>query len=361
MSLKAWAWDARIAQAFDGFDPQEPRDTSGRWTAGPSGTTNTPHEWEEAFGPGPEPTLSEIHQTRILELNAELAALGKLEDDFNAELDAMDKREVPLTNEEHQEHFAHYLARIESQAKRLQAARDATREAWKGLQTEMATEHAAGVRIVVTDVAQHMDFPVADISYREDSHTFTLNGKTLQAAGLAYLATGKIEIFPHAMTSVNEAEGVMAHEIGHHIFESVVKETGLQRRAAMGTPSQLITTEGGSIKMGSILKPDGTLRESHHAMLPIFAEMGRYDNLQQQLRDEDGVSQYSRDWWAAHDQGTATAHQAQHETFAEITRIVYESKRDTGKMWGSPEAAAVKKTWKQYFTSINRANKKIRE
>jgi len=337
----------------DGFDPAEKRDDHGRWTAG---SANTAAEWEAAFGPGAEPTVHEIHQTRIAELNTELEALGKLEDDFNAAYAETG------SDEEHQRRAQEYAARIDAQAERVQKARDATRAAWQGVKAEMAKEHATGVRIVVSDVARSMDFPIADIEYREDSYNFELNGKKLTAAGLAHLETGKITIFPHAVTSVRDAEGVMAHEIGHHIFESVIKETGLQRRAAMGAPPQMITlSEGAAPKMLSILKPDGTLRESHEGMLPIFAEMGRYDTLGQKLHEEDGVSQYSRDWWASHDSGAATSHQAQHETFAEITRIVYESKRDTGKMWASEEAAKVGRIWKQYFTSINRANKKIRE
>ena len=216
-------------------------------------------------------------------------------------------------------------------------------------------------------VARKLGFPTDKIAYNANPPpTFSLNGKTIEYAGAANLKTGEITIYTRNTPNAQAMDSVMSHEIGHQMYQPVVDEFHNELERAKDHERIPRSDDVGNIRMMDLMTPDGRMRTNGvdpklasqlKESFPVWSTVGEVDNAStsQELADKDGISDYSREWWKAANAGTATRHQAMHETMAEINRVVYESKRGSGKMWDSEEAKQVAPVWRRYYRAYAKA------
>jgi len=209
------------------------------------------------------------------------------------------------------------------------------------------------IRDAVKKVAKRLDYPIEKITISKRKETFTLNGRQFDYAGAAYLEgnrKGEIEIYPLGIsigTSAKEIEGVVAHEIQHQRWQKVSEVWAAENKAVMQDPEikeQKWEMPGGRKVDG--MKPDGHLRpplDKKYPIYELFVDFSVTD-----LKEEDGVTEYSRDWWKAFEKGEATSTQTVHETFAEIAHL--EQKFGVGV----DKLVAVKPQWRKWYKRVQK-------
>ena len=163
---------------------------------------------------------------------------------------------------------------------------------------------------------------------------FTLNGQQFNYAGSFNKFDGKVVLYaPTLMTATDDrVRAIVAHEIGHKIFQKVLDEGEPSRVNATG--AQTPAPKGPLAKFTST--PEGIA----------------------QLQREDGVTGYSKDWWKSHAEiaaknpGTgwmspqrASLNSAMHETFAELHML---HGHDPAKF---KEVVASRPAWKEVYES----------
>ena len=161
---------------------------------------------------------------------------------------------------------------------------------------------------------------------------FMLNGEEHNYAGSFAKDTGKVTIYATALMTSNDQQvkSVIAHEVGHKIFEPAY-DAGCVFTDWQGQPS---STKGPAAKY---LGNDKSLAD---------------------LAREDGVTSYSRDWWKAHEQHASSddrtwlsefkqsQRSALHETFAELHKL---ASFNPAKF---KEVTDTRPTWKALYTSV---------
>lgn len=166
-----------------------------------------------------------------------------------------------------------------------------------------------------------------------------------EVTGATY-PSGTIDIFPASMQASQEwgtfndaqkdehIKEVVAHEIGHAIFDDVSKAyfAAIQLPApfspAVQSISNLMSTKG------------------------LFTR----------LEKEDGITAYSNDNWDYYHEGSGTKATAMHETFAEINAKAY-IKSEGGKTQTSLanlKSIGVKSSWKLYYRTYMSAYKEMK-
>ena len=94
----------------------------------------------------------------------------------------------------------------------------------------------------------------------------------------------------------------------------------------------------------AVMKPDGLLREPYDRKYPLYQEHTKLTMDWEGLKNDDGVTEYSREWWKATEgNGGAAFKQAHHETLAEMARLHYE----TGVIPGT-------KKWRDIYKAVGR-------
>jgi hypothetical protein len=98
----------------------------------------------------------------------------------------------------------------------------------------------------------------------------------------------------------------------------------------------------------ALMKPDGLLREPYDQKYALYHQNAKLTADWEQLKDDDGVTSYSREWWkaaASPGPNTATFKQAYHETLAEMARLHYETGVIPGTKRWRDIYKAVEKNW----------------
>jgi hypothetical protein len=183
-------------------------------------------------------------------------------------------------------------------------------------------------------IAKEMKFDPKRIDISDESKTFVLNGVTMHYAGSADITpNGRVTIYTNHVTAAS-VDGVLAHEIEHMKFQSVLDRYTAESTAVGKEPGPAPDPEskyywsrnGGP---DAVMAPDGRLRGDYAAKYPVYSAMQEalYTKNMSEFGKTDGVSPYSFDWWKAYQANGATAYQAIHETLAEMAR----AKQETGK------------------------------
>ena len=167
---------------------------------------------------------------------------------------------------------------------------------------------------VVNIVADHLGFKrMGDVKVSHEAKKFTLNDQQFDYAGSAHRTTGEIVLYPDVMQPAS-VSSVSAHEIMHvkwqRVFDAYRAEEERQRKDDRGGNKW-------------IMRPDGELREEYRADYPVYARLWNLIEVQK-LSEDDGITDYSRDWWKAWHVNTADSQQAVHETLAEMARLDWE-------------------------------------
>ena len=224
------------------------------------------------------------------------------------------------------------------------------------------TDHDRGVQVLCNDIAREKGFPLENVSFSHVDSTFEVNGTPYNTAGLAYLDTGKIFVFPKALSGVRATEALMAHEIAHHQFETVIQALNTERSKVVNDPE--IANGGYGVSSG--MKPDGSIRSPElQKKYPLYTELHEVFEspaANGQLEKDDGVTPYSKDWWLAYKAGKVNRHQAMHETFAEIASLEqYCLKPDAFGHTQTLAKLGVKPSWRKLYSAFQKVFKKHTE
>jgi phage-related protein (TIGR01555 family) len=200
----------------------------------------------------------------------------------------------------------------------------------------------AEVREAATIVTSALGYSPGLVEISTEDKDFELNGKMHKTAGLAYTSgpqKGTIVLYQqHCLPSF--VGGLTAHETEHQIFQAALDEYS-EERGRMREDKR-----GGEGWRGTIMKPDGTLRDEYAADYPVYTALYpvlEHGDVWDKLEQTDGVSDYSREWWEAYQHNSADRRSALHETMAEIAKGHWE----TGKV----EAAPV---WRRLYSTVNK-------
>ena len=219
-----------------------------------------------------------------------------------------------------------------------------------------ADNHHEAVKAVVEKVAKELKFPIDKIDYHTKDKTFTLNGRTCYYAGSYNLNTGRIGIWPGRINSVRDAEEVMAHEVGHAVFEPVYQKYNSEQANLI---VHRVMSEGEEGRPRSALLANGAVRPGHG----LEEKFPTYSRLQPVLKDtkklirDDGFTDYSRSYWKAYANHEVSLKSAMHETYAELNVLKYMGKA-SGKNLG---AQGVKTSWRTLYSKFQTDNKKSRK
>jgi len=211
---------------------------------------------------------------------------------------------------------------------------------------------------------------------------FTVNGVQYQAAGQAFLDTGKIMMFTKGLgqfSTHDSVAGVVAHEIQHQKFQKAMDRHAAERVLILNLP-----------KEQDVMRADGTLKPPYDEKYPNYNDMEKalWMPDSQSWMQGDGVSDYSLNYWIDYDEkrkagtdGLATFNARQlamHETLAEMARIKYQTGEFPRHMGpdllrfrptlpdGSPapkptaeETRKLTTQWRELFRTVDRVNKRI--
>jgi hypothetical protein len=199
-------------------------------------------------------------------------------------------------------------------------------------------------------VAKRQGFNLDNLSFSDEVKTFELGGQEHYYAGAHYSSgpdKGKVVLY-NKFIKPETVRGIAAHEVMHQKFQEVLDAYGAERER------QTKDNRGGD---KWIMKPDGELREEFRADYPVYAALepvmyrgGQWDK----LREADGVTDYSRSWWKAFEDGKADIQQAYHETLAEIAYGEEAKRSGQQPRLGEAPAAAV---WKRVYRTVNQIYK----
>jgi len=204
---------------------------------------------------------------------------------------------------------------------------------------KFSAEHGAKILGASQATARLLGYEPNLVSINMGEHPFEVGGKGgYMAAGLAFLDTGRIEMFPRQLPTIESAVNVTAHEVAHQKYEAVLMAIVNETREVMSDPD---TRDG--------MNADGSLKPPLDARYPVYSRFLKHDAKWKQRVKDDGVTPYSTAYWKAAqtdkpyiEVGKGTpVRSAEHETIAEIARL----ETSTGKVQGKP-------SWRSYYNDI---------
>ena len=180
----------------------------------------------------------------------------------------------------------------------------------KGVFTSVSGKEVEAVKVHALkeahEVAKKMNFPIDDIRAITDNHITVLNGEEYYRAGGYSPHDGVITLNVLTLPP-NEIRGVVAHEITHHKYETVLKSIG---------------------------------NKESYLDKPIFNAYG--------MHKHGGITEYSKSIWDAYLKGEVSEKTAFHETLAEMASEL----EKTGKLPGN-------ETWRDYFNYVDKKYKEL--
>lgn len=215
----------------------------------------------------------------------------------------------------------------EEKQKLRDTRRNSYEDAAKEYEAQSRAETFRRVGLAARAVAEKLGYDPEKITVTGEDKLFSLNGASYHYAGSCDLQTGKITLYEPNLAP-SGIPGTTAHEIGHAKFENYLNDYIAERARVMGDPETKTT-----------MKADGLLNEPSASKYPLYQEYEKlFGGNMNRLAKEDGVSNYSRQWWDAVKSGKALWKLGVHETLAEMTRLQYEDSLTRGVAVGEIKA-----------------------
>jgi len=184
---------------------------------------------------------------------------------------------------------------------------------------------------------------------------YTLGGEEKPYGGSANLNNGIITMYPRAYGEFDpktgtypeferQAGGILAHEVMHDKFESVLTQYYKERSEFNALPRE---------EQESMQRPDGSLdSEKTPERFNTYQKLDHYlvDNSQEMYK-EDGCTRYSKEWWKEWNDGKCSTKLAIHETLAEQGRLDYEKQSSGGGALG--RADGISANWMGLHMWVN--------
>jgi hypothetical protein len=212
------------------------------------------------------------------------------------------------------------------------------KEAAERLATVRKNEVESKARIA----AAQLDFDPDNVHFTDEDKTFKLNGKDYHFAGSYMRGESGVTIY-HKNVALASVPGITAHEIGHRKFDALRTRYRDERDDVMKEPGPPPDPNGQYWwqKNGghdAVMAPDGTLRAPYDKKYPVYHAWSELDLKYDKMKKDDGVSDYSKEYWDGFAKGDVPIDKPFHETIAEMSR----RKLEEGKLPGSKE-------WKQLY------------
>jgi hypothetical protein len=186
---------------------------------------------------------------------------------------------------------------------------------------------------VTRDIAKQMGYRGKISIQTGEQPTFELDGKRYKTAGSYNLSTKQIKIYAQSTTCANpvKAAGTMAHEMMHGKFDTVIEAFRSELKTVVDN------------KLAG--EPDVKKKFPAYALMSKFL----YDH-QDRLIKDDGVSDYSKEYWAQHAKNPSRSNfvLAVDETLAEMAS----NQIERGKHGGSA-------VYKEFHDSITKEYARI--
>ena len=201
--------------------------------------------------------------------------------------------------------------------------------------------------------AASLDFNPDNVKFTDEDRTFKVNGKEMYYAGSYTRGEPNVMIYTKHC-DIASTPGITAHEIGHRKLDALRRRYRDEYQAMMAEPGPAPDPNGERWwqKTGgheAVMAADGTLRAPYDKKYPVYDFWERNVELKRdQLHRDDGVTDYSKEYWQAFDKLEVGIDKPIHETIAEMTRLKYE----TGKLPGSTD-------WKNLFHMIDKVWKEL--
>lgn len=184
-------------------------------------------------------------------------------------------------------------------------------------------------------VAAGLHFNPDDISVSNEDKQFTLNGKTLNYAGMANKNTGMCTIYSK-YNNYQTVAAVTAHEVMHQKTWRFFDRYGKERDRMFEALKKFDDEHGRVSRLEEPMKADGLLREPWASQFPTYQRYQEITKEWDKLAESDGVTAYSREWWDAAKKGEAGFDQAAWETLSEMAALHMQNRKlgHTGsKQW----------------------------
>jgi SprT-like family len=186
---------------------------------------------------------------------------------------------------------------------------------------EGGVPHAEHVTNIAREVKNNIGYHGPIVTTTIDPPLFGVAGQQYRVAGTANLQSGLIKLYTKGMKwhTNDEIAGIVAHEIEHQKFQRAKAAHDAEFKALMEKypPDPLTRPE--------IMRADGLLNPPYDKEFPNYQDFEKYYHLPDtnELRQGDGVSGYSFDWWKAQLANESNKEQAVHETLAEMAKEKY--------------------------------------
>jgi len=227
----------------------------------------------------------------------------------------------------------------------------------------ISQEHLESVTAAATYRAIKLGYPASKIKVVSYSPaTYKLGDVEFKPGAEAYTGPGHPEhpkgtiVVYAGQTNPEHIHGLMAHEVMHQKFETVLDKARDEKKDIMNEMDRL-TAEGKDPWRDGPLKASGEVRESYAGRWPVYEKIDPIlSGKSSKLAKEDGVTDYSRMWWDAHKKGHANTKQAIHETLAEMANnhhVTGGEARLLNPGLKSKSATGGSKTWRDLFAAVN--------
>lgn len=199
--------------------------------------------------------------------------------------------------------------------------------------------HHLGVKSLAQSLKEDWRYHGKVNVYDQEGRVFEVGGQKWREAGNCVLSDGTVTIHSRSVGSeIGDVRRICAHEMMHGIFERVWRRSEEERRKA--------GEEKADTRSGRKLRMDDGLYPQFAEEFPTFARLqpffyGMLSGGPRRLREDDGITPYSKAYWADQEDRKVSTHLAVHETLAEIAAL-HES---TGVIHGS-------KTYRQLYKLV---------
>jgi hypothetical protein len=220
------------------------------------------------------------------------------------------------------------------------------------------------VRQRAVAAATALDFDPKFVQFTDEDRQFNIGGsdKKYNYAGSYTRGDNAVKIYyKHCSTAF--AASCTAHEIGHRKLDALRARVRDERQDVHNEPGPHGDPNGQywwQKKGGhdAVMAPDGTLRAPYDKKYPFYQAWQKLSELNyNKLRDSDGVSDYSKEYWAGYLKGDVSIDSAYHETIAELSRLKFES----GKLQGSKEWNALYNLMDKHWEQMTPTERELKQ
>jgi hypothetical protein len=188
---------------------------------------------------------------------------------------------------------------------------------------ELEPVNKAARQEMVDTVGKAMGVDPKRVFFSDEKPTATVGDKQFNVGGTAFHASGRIQLYGVDVPYMSTA-GLLTHEMMHVKFEAIRQKRHKQY-------NDWIEASKKEDPDDPLMTRAGYLTEKAKKQYPLLADWDETVNKSgqwQKFVEDDGITDYSREWWQAFKDKKADGNQATHETLAEMAKLDLEGSLD---------------------------------